>query len=115
MSLHLVRGLDNELDATGHADALEVPLLLSFDVIHAEGVNCMLDALNVHATHWPDIKLLYGTSHLKEGVQLHNAPEPLNVGRSPQDNNPLAACQVYGQATDVGLYIRLVDAILVNP
>jgi hypothetical protein len=36
MSLHLVRGLDNELDATGHADALEVSLLLSFDVIHAD-------------------------------------------------------------------------------
>jgi hypothetical protein len=35
MSMHLVRCLLSELDATGHADALEIPLLLTSDVIAA--------------------------------------------------------------------------------
>jgi hypothetical protein len=36
MSMRLVRCLLSELNATGHADALEIPLLLISDVIAAD-------------------------------------------------------------------------------
>jgi hypothetical protein len=36
LSMRLVRCLRSELDATGHVDALEIPLLLSSDVVAAD-------------------------------------------------------------------------------
>jgi hypothetical protein len=56
MSMHLVRCLLSELDAAGHTDALEIPLLLTSDVIAAD---IELDQCPLVTKHTREIIAMY--------------------------------------------------------
>mmetsp|Transcript_100920 Transcript_100920/g.260838 ORF Transcript_100920/g.260838 Transcript_100920/m.260838 type:complete len:313 (+) Transcript_100920:78-1016(+) len=110
--------------AERHLDDLQHVILVGLHgtlaVLHVEVTKCLADLSHVGGlgaiTHERDeLHLCHITAHVDVGKKLHDAPQPLQVGAPAQGHEPPAAADKDGQAQKTGLYVLLVDAVLVYP